>query len=324
MSKIDPHKRITLGSFKTYKRLDYPLKDDNFENLINNWKHYSKRLILFLGAGASFGAVNKNDLPLPQAFDLRNELYIEFLLPDKKRKGFKPEDIGFLSLDHVAALAEQCCDRKTIEDFVAERFYAIKPLWQHTVLPFLSPHAIFTTNYDNLIELGWKQQPLNENIKELTPIFKESSRLNDNFVPLYKSHGSVEFTHKKPGQGGIVLSMFDYFEMIPIRREMLEQFTKVFNEYCLIFIGYSMQDLDIAQQLYEIRKDRSGRSWYTVFPRDEANVRKMYQEHFKVSQINRTFHDFISDLDDAVNFIPEEWKFKNIKKLLDKGIIQGE
>jgi hypothetical protein len=323
MSKADPHKRITLENFKTYKRLDYPPKDDNFENLVDNWDHYSKRLILFLGAGASYGALNKLGNPLPQSFDLRNELYVEFLLPREKREGFKPDDLGTLSLEHVAALAEQRTDRKTIEEFVSKRFFATKPLWQHTVLPFLNPHAIFTTNYDNLIELGWKQHSL-DYVKDLKVLFEETSRLSDDYVPLYKSHGSVELPHKKPGYGGIVLSMFDYFEMIPKRKEMLKQFTNDFTEYCLIFIGYSMQDMDIAQQLYEIRKDRSGRSWYAVFPRNEANVRKMYQEKFKVSQINRTFHDFMSDLDDAVNFIPEEWKFKNIRKLLDDGIIQGE
>ncbi len=225
-------------------------------------------------------------------------------------------------MEHVAAIAEASCDRKTIEEFVTARFYVEKPLWQHSVLPFLKPHAVFTTNYDNLIEKGWHLQSHQSSVKELMPIFKENSRLSDDFTPLYKSHGSVEFPHKTPGHGGIVLSMFDYFEMIPMRRQMLDQFTREFNEYCLIFIGYSMQDVDIAQQLYEIRKDRSGRSWYTVFPRDNANVRRMYQEKFKVSQINRTFHDFMRDLDGAINFIPTEWKFNHIDELIKKGYIQ--
>lgn len=323
MVKKSANKKITSEIVDIYSRWDYPAKDENFANLVKNWDYYSKKMILFLGAGASIGAINKEGEKLPQAVDLRNEIYTKFLMTSKERDSFDPLKLGTLSLEHVAALAEASCDRKTLEEFVKNRFYVQKPLWQHSVLPFLKPQAVFTTNYDNLIERGWNLQTTQSSVKELAPIFNEKTLLSSDYTPLYKSHGSVDFPHKTPGYGGIVLSMFDYFEMIPKRKLMLGQFTNVFNEHCLIFIGYSMQDVDIAQQLYEIRKDRSGRSWYTVFPRDDANVRKMYQEKFKVSQINRTFHDFIRDLDEEIDFIPEEWKFKNISELRNKGFIQG-
>ena len=318
------HLRRTSDVEDPYKRgTNYPAQDDNLNSFVKNWERYSKRLIIFLGAGASVGAVNKLGKRLPQAYDLRNELYSEFLLSPDQRKGFDFSNISLLSLEHVAALAESGCDRCSIEDFVAERFMVKQPLWQHAVLPFLNPLAIFTTNYDNLVELGWRLHSPHEGVKPLFPLFKETSKLNDEFVPLYKSHGTVELPHKRAGGGGLIISQFDYFEMIPHRQQMLDQFTSDFNEYCLLAIGYSFQDVDIASRLYEIRKDRSGRNWYAVFPRNSPTVRDMYYDKYKIKQINRTFHDFLLDLDKKVNFIPEEWKFDRIDDLVKKGLIFG-
>lgn len=307
-----------------YERGRYPATDDNLENFIRNWERYQKRLIVFLGAGASVGAVNQLGLKLPQAYDLRNEIFREFLLKGGEREDYDFSNLGLLSLEHVAALAEAGGDRRTIEEFVAKRFFVKKPLWQHAVLPFLKPHAVFTTNYDNLIEMGWRLQDGRDDVKPLKPLFKETSRLSDDFVPLYKSHGTVDSPHEKPGRGGLVISQFDYSEMIPHRKEMLGQFASEFNEYCLLFIGYSFMDVDLASTLYEIRQDRSGRNWYAVFPRDNSDVREMYRERYKISQVNRRFHDFLRDLDEDVNFIPDEWKFNRIEELVASGAIYGE
>jgi hypothetical protein len=319
------HLRRTSNVDDPYKRgTDYPSQDDNLESFIKNWERYSKRLILFLGAGASVGAVNKLGKRLPQAYDLRNELYSEFLLTPEQRKDFDVSNLSLLSLEHVAALAEASSDRRCVEDFVAERFMVTQPLWQHAVLPFLNPLAVFTTNYDNLIELGWRLHTAQEGIKPITPLFKETSKLHDDFVPLYKSHGTVELPHKRAGVGGMIISQFDYFEMIHQRKEMLNQFTTDFNEYCFVAIGYSFQDVDIASRLYEIRQDRNGRNWYAVFPRNSPSVRNMYFDKYKLMQINRTFHDFLLDLDERVNFIPDEWKFDRIDELVARGLIYGE
>lgn len=49
----------------------------------------------------------------------------------------------------------------------------------------------------------------------------------------------------------------------------------------------------------------------------------MYYDKYKIMQINRTFHDFLLDLDERVNFIPEEWKFDKIDELVARGVIYG-
>lgn len=83
--------------------------------------------------------------------------------------------------------------------------------------PLIQPPNVgpyFTTNYDNLVELGWQSHASFGDLKPLVPHLK-TRRLNDDFVPLYKSHGSVQFPHEEVKVGGLILTHFDYFEMIP-------------------------------------------------------------------------------------------------------------
>jgi hypothetical protein len=55
--------------------------------------------------------------------------------------------------------------------------------------------------------------------------------------------------------------------------------------------------------------------WYAVFPRDDENVRGMYLERYGIRQVNRTFIDFMVELDEALDFIPDPWNSKNIKSI---------
>ena len=55
--------------------------DDNLEEFSDNLKHYSERLIVFLGAGASVGALGTiEDKSLPTALILRNEIWEHFMV----------------------------------------------------------------------------------------------------------------------------------------------------------------------------------------------------------------------------------------------------
>ena len=98
---------------------------------------------------------------------------------------------------------------------------------------------------------------------------------------------------------------------------MLREFVQDFDQRCVLFFGYSFLDMDIGSELYQLRRLDRGVHWYAVFPRDT-----MYRDKFSILQINRTFYDFMCDLDEAINFIPPEWKASKIPELRDKGLIQ--
>jgi hypothetical protein len=110
--------------------------------------------------------------------------------------------------------------------------------------------------------------------------------------------------------------------MIADYRNMLRNAMTGFNSACVLILGYSFNDMDIGAELYTLRKQNSGIPWYAIFPRDDPQVRSMYSKRFNIEQINMTFEQFLSTLDERVNFIPPQYKHDQKKHLISMGAIQ--
>jgi SIR2-like domain len=228
-----------------------------------------------------------------------------------------------MSLEHAAAIAEARTGRAALIEKLTSKFDCHHPLWQHAVLPFLRPKALFTTNYDELIEKGWRLHTGNPGVEEIA--LRHSASAYDSPAPrmsLFKPHGTLHMSSRKIGEGGLVITMFDYFRMIGDYREMIEQFLSDFNQSCVIFVGYAFMDMDIGAELFRLRRQKKDIPWYAVFPRNDADVREMYRAKFDIRQINRTASDFFAELDERTDFIPQDWKFGEISNLQDRGLIQ--
>jgi hypothetical protein len=225
-----------------------------------------------------------------------------------------------MTLEQVAALAQEKVGRTGLCDFVENLLENAKPLWNHATLPFLSPRAVFTTNYDDLIESGWALHHGNNSIDPCEGIFSTDRRNWRDKVPVFKPHGSIGLGNKSIGEGGLVLTQFDYFEMISNNTDLVNSFLSDFESNCVLFIGYSLSDMDIGSQLWSKRNENRDVNWYAVFPCDNQ-TREMYDRRFGVRVINRKFHEFMKELDEKVDFVPEDWKFQKIQNLRDNGLI---
>jgi hypothetical protein len=278
--------------------------DDNFENFIDNWRHYQDHLVVFLGAGASIGATSQVGGPFPTAIGLRDELWFEFMLTEQERAD--PPKLGLLSLEHSSALIESKVGRGPLVEYVGRRFRTTLPLWPHAALPFFRPRAVYTTNYDELVELGWQRHA---NLPRIAPVFSSRhASVADGWTPLYKPHGTAQHASAAVGDGGIVLTQFDYFSMLEQKREMLRAFLENLRANCVVFIGYSFQDMDIASMLHAMRHRSRERHWYAVFPRADSNVRSMYDREYGIRQISRTFTDFIAEAGFRLGLVPPGWE----------------
>jgi hypothetical protein len=291
------------------------LSDENFTEFVSNWPRFKDRVVIFLGAGASVGAVNIRGVGLPNAYELRNDLWRNF-----KADGgaFEPGELKLMSLEHAAAIIENKVGRDELAKYLSQAFACDRPLWQHAVLPFLRPRSLFTTNYDELVELGYKLHP--------TIPFDVISRGRKPVLGrtvLYKPHGTLTHANQPTGSGGLVITQFDYFEMIAEYRQMLRDAMTGFDAACVLIAGYSFGDMDIGAELFSLRKQNQGIPWYTIFPRNDPQVRKMYSRRFAIEQINATLEDFLRALDVSVGFIPDErMKFGRKGDLKNAAIIQ--
>lgn len=304
-----------------YTRNKYPV-DSNFNSLCDNWELYKSKIAIFLGAGASFGAVNNKGDRLLGAYQLRNEIWSKFMLNPKERENYDFANIASMTLEHASAIAQSKADRLSLTEFIRGKYIANQTLWQHAVMPFMKPKAIFTTNYDNLIELGFQLHSGDDRVEKYDEVFDDNYNSKE-YVPIYKPHGSVSKSNNEVGHGGIVISQFDYFDIHNSRANMLKKFVDLLSDKCVIFIGYSFMDFDISRLIYDMARKNKTPRWYAVFPRNDDNIRNMYLENYQIKQINRTFFDFLIDLDEAVDFIPKEWKFANMNGNALKTRIQG-
>ncbi len=281
--------------------------DANLDSLVNNWDLYSGHFAIFLGAGASVGARNAAGNPMPTAIQLRNELWKRFMLNRSQRDSFDEAHLGLVTLDHAAAIAEAKVGRGPIVEWIEEAFMTAEKPRTHQALAFMNPTAIYTTNYDCLVENSWAQSAHG---KPLFPVFDSKTQLGAHSTPLFKPHGSAERAGSLIGNGGVVVTQFDFFKMQNDHGLMLQKFLLGLHLKCVIFVGYSFQDLDIASRLFAMRQGDCDRQWYAVFPRNDADVRTMYERNYKIKQIARTFEQFVDDLDAEVNFLPSDLKAK--------------
>lgn len=290
--------------------------DENFEAFVRNWEIFQERLVIFLGAGASIGARNSLGKPLPNAFDLRNELWKRYKTP--KGQPFDPSELKLMSLEHAASIVEVLVGRDELTRYLLENFACDRPLWQHLVLPHLNPKAIFTTNYDELVELGYKSHAV------VPDVVCDSSPVGAGRTAIYKPHGSLGHATQPVGKGALVITQFDYFEMISDYRAMLEKAMTGFGESCVLIAGYSFGDMDIGAELFKLRRQSKGTPWYAIFPRDDPQVKRMYSNRLGVEQINMTLEQFLRELDRRVNFIPGKHKFSKMRTLTTGGLVQRE
>jgi hypothetical protein len=292
-----------------------PNVDSNFQNFVDNWELFRNRLTIFLGAGASIGAKNSRGYDLMNAYELRNNLWRKFK-ETARTTLFDPQSLRLMSLEHAAAIIEATTGRTPLLEYLFESFDCNLPLWQHLALPYLNPSSLFTTNYDELVELGYagNGRVVDVICNDRIPV---SGRPN-----LFKPHGSLSHANQPIGEGGLVITQFDYFEMIGQYRQMLQNIIKNFGTQCVLVIGYSFGDMDIGSELYQIRKGDGGIPWYAVFPRNDPNVRAMYLARLGIRQIDCTFERFVLELDERVNFLPRHLKHDQIAELRSTGKIQ--
>lgn len=103
----------------------------------------------------------------------------------------------------------------------------------------IKPHAIITTNYDQMIELVF---PDHEPIVGQHILRGQQLSVGE----VYKIHGSIE------DHDSIVITQTDYDEFAKKKKFLSAKLLTFFNEHPLLFIGYSASDPNIKSILSDI------------------------------------------------------------------------
>lgn len=206
-------------------------------------KIISGQCVLFLGAGAT------RDAGGPTGGELATSLADHFQKTD-----IPNSDLRYFA-DVLTGLPD--VDREAVDGKIVELLKRLDPCDGHRVVPTFPWKAIFTTNYDRLVEIAY--ETLNSlrgefPVQDLKIILGKDlgSVIDSSQVCLYKLHGCISSINK---QNPLVLTTRDYENTKKKRGRMLRFLRSLGSHHAILFVGYSFVDQIISSLLYELEAE---------------------------------------------------------------------
>lgn len=249
-----------------------------------------KNIVLFLGSGFLHNALHKENRKAP----LGNEL--ADLLSDKFLSG----KYNGLPLAFVADLAISESSLFAVQLYIYEIFEAFEPNESHILFSSFPWKAIFTTNYDLIIEKSYRKN--SNTVQNLSVVYKNTPEQqifrNINSVPYYKLHGCITYINDE--NLPLILSTEQYIDHKLNRDRLFSKLHELTLDYSILFLGYNNQDINIRTILQELGKLKDARPRsYIVKPHiDQAEAR--YWEGRKIAPIKLGYEQFIQQVSDSI------------------------
>jgi tetratricopeptide (TPR) repeat protein len=263
------------------------MKIDN--NLIENIK--SKNVVLFLGSGFAFNALHNEGKKPPLGQELSKLISERFLNGE-----YNLEPLTF-----VSEMAINSTGLFTVQSFIASIFTDFKPNDSHKKFATLPWKAIFTTNYDLILEEAYFKNP--DAVQEISPVFRNTPEQQifktSNSVPYYKLHGCISSINDISLP--LILSTEQYITHKDNRDRLFKKLLELAMDYPILFIGYSNQDINIRTILKEIEvlKEAKPRS-FMVKPTFRAEEISFWESK-KITPIQMGHEEFVNLLDSQIS-----------------------
>ena len=240
----------TLKRLQTEKRIPYLFIGAGFtRRYITDsfkWEELLDELAKIIGIDSFIITNLRNKYAKNDTVGVVNQKIASFLsnkLSDKIISGdyehiFTAEDINCIEVNKYDAFKYLVSKTVSIKKNIAEFKYE-KEKYKYTELKHFKMlrkniPAIFTTNYDQLIEMLFCNEYITFN-KQADYFYTD----NFNYAEIYKIHGSVD------DPNSIVITKEDYDDFEKKNFLTISKLLQVLSSNPIIFIGYSMQDEDI-------------------------------------------------------------------------------
>src|ERR1035437_5586689 len=195
-----------------------------------------RRVLLFLGSGTSLSP--KGTPGFPSAVGLAEQICSELL--DETRTSIP-------SLIEVAQRAIWACggSRGPLESLLSQIFAnpSVCPQSHHLALPLLGLPMI-TTNYDQLIEQAYRSRGV-----RLSVVLQDSDLPVASEPYLIKIHGCIS----RPNT--CLISEDDYYRWLSEESELKNLVRALFTTLRVVFVGYSVSDVNFRLLLSELRRN---------------------------------------------------------------------
>jgi cold shock CspA family protein len=299
-SPLQGEAKFTSTRLKLLKSLDN-MSDIIPSSLIEQIE--SGNVVLFLGAGASYGASLPNSRKIPLGNALKDELSDKFL-----NGNFKDE-----TLDFIAQLAISESTLSEVQNFISGLFNGITPANFHKLIPLFKWRALISTNYDLLVENTYNA--VEDRLQNLV-IFKsdgdkvdEKLRSSENLMYL-KLHGCVTVTSSEDLP--FILTTEQYATHQKNRKRLFNIFFERAAENTIIFVGYRLRDQNLFNIILNLSENLINRPRYYLIRPNILQQEKSYWESKRISSLEIGFEEFLLEINRRTNA-----KVRKISKILD-------
>jgi SIR2-like protein len=179
--------------------------------------------VLLLGAGASIpcGAPSGKDLAIELSEELRERVVSD-------------------DLQEAATILQQTVGRQQVVNAIRSRLMPLKPRGGMTTLPEFDWCAIYTTNYDALVEKAYRA--IDKPIAVVRSNFDWSVGEQEDSMPLFKIHGCVTQDQCDGHRAGMLLTEQDYADHANYREALFARLGADLLTRDVLVIGQSLSD----------------------------------------------------------------------------------
>jgi Flp pilus assembly protein TadD len=249
------------------------------------------KVVLVLGAGASFGAIDSAGNGPPDGRALARLLADRFL-------GGAFHDAALSQVSEYAISESSLAE---VQEFIRITFEPFEPAVFHTLVPKFRWFGLATTNYDRLIEKAYARD--RSALQRVQPVIDNTDPLQDflrdpDNVVLLKLHGCISRTANQ--ECPLILTTDQYVQHRRGRSRLFDTLQEWGFERPLVFVGHSIQDIDLRALLMELGSIGERRQRFFVVAPDVSPVVQRFWETKRISALEGTFGDFLQALDARV------------------------
>ena len=180
--------------------------------------------------------------------------------------------------------------------FVTEQLDTLQPSQSYKQLPRVKWRALFTTNYDDLLEKAYQASSRVQTIQPVHLSYGPQTVARDNHVLLFYLMGSIRARHHEAESP--VVSWADFLRTVQQREPVLKLLRNILSDGAhIIYVGYSFNDFLLDSVLDEAARTVGnlnlpyGHAILTGWPQDRTQpVHKIMMR--KVIPVDGTFEEF--------------------------------
>lgn len=246
----------------------------------------NKNVVLFLGSGFAYNANHPDKIKAPLGQELSDLIARKFL----------GNDYVGNPLTYVSDLAISNSSLFDVQNYIYELFEPFSPNEKQASFSSFSWKAIFTTNYDLLVEKAYNQ---NKNTPQSLSVAYKNTREQDlfkttNSVPYYKLHGCI--SNISDIEIPLILSSEQYISHLKNRDRLFLKLKELAQDYIFLFVGYSNQDWNVRSILKELENLKDGRPRSYIVGPKFTDVEIAYWNERKITPIVSNYSEFIDKL----------------------------